>query len=103
MSGTAEARRLSRQEKEEQRKEHERDFPPATLFISHRPDSDYDPSGWYQGEDRVNPSTITAVYKRMAIPTPDGALSGNGKGPLPSLSGLSKYRGRSLERKIKWA
>ncbi len=103
MSGVAEARRLSRQEKEEQRKEHERDFPPTTLFISHRPDPDNDPSGWYQGEDCVNPSTITAVSKRMALPTPDGALSGNGKERLPSLSGPSKYRGRPLERKIKWA
>ncbi len=102
-SDAAEARRLSRQEKEEQRKEHERDFPPTTLFISQRPDPADDPSGWYQGEDCVNPSTITAVSKRMALPTPDGALSGNGKEPLPSLTGPSKYRGRPLERKIKLA
>ncbi len=91
--GATDTRRLSRQEKEEQRKEHARDFPPTTLFISHRPDPDDDPSGWYQGEGCVNPSTIMAVSKRMALPTPDGALSGNGKEPLPSLSGPSKYRG----------
>ncbi len=103
MSGAAEVRRLSRQEKDEQRKEHERDFPPTTLFISHRPDPGDDPSGWYQGEDCANPSTITAVSKRMALPTPDGALSGNGKEPLPSLSGPFKYRGRPLECKIEWA
>ncbi len=91
------------QEKEAQRKEHARDFPPTTLFISHRPDPDDDPSGWYQSEDCLNPSTITAVSKRMALPTPDGALSGNGKESLPSLSRPPKYRGWPLERKIKWA
>ncbi len=101
-SATA-TRRLSRHEKEEQRREHEQDFPPTNLFISHQPDPDEDPSGWYQGEDCVNPNTIIAVSKRMALPTPDGALSGNGKEPLPSLSGPTKYRGRPLERKIKWA
>ncbi len=93
VGSATEARQLSRQEKEERRKEHERDFPPITLFISHRPDPDDDPSCWYQGEDCLNPNTIIAVSKRMALPTPDGALSGNGKEPLPSLSGPSKYRG----------
>ncbi len=48
--GVPETRRLSRQEKEEQRKAHERDFPPTNLFISHQPDPDEDLSGWYQGE-----------------------------------------------------
>ncbi len=103
VDGATDTRRLGRQEKEAQRKELARDYPPTTLFVSHRPDPDDDPSGWYQGEDCVNHSTITAVSKRMVLPTPDGALSGNGKEPLPSLSGPSKYSGRVLERKIKWA
>ncbi len=77
--------------------------PPTTLYISHKPDPDDEPSGWYQSEDCVDPSTTTAVSKRMALPTPNGALSGNGAEPLPSLSGSSKYRGRPLERKLKWA
>ncbi len=45
-------------------------------YVSHKPDPDDEPTGWYQTVDCVDPSTIMAVSKRMALPTPDGALSG---------------------------
>ncbi len=94
---------LSRHEKEMLKREHAQEFPHTALYISHKPDADDGASGWYQSEDCVDPNNITAVSKRMVLPTPDGALSGNGSEPLLGLSVSSKYRGQTLEHQIRWA
>ncbi len=83
-------------------REHDCQFPPTELFITHKPDEDDDPAGWYQGEDCANPNVVAMASNKMALPTPDGALSGNGKEPLPGPGGRTRYRDRSLERRLKW-
>ena len=83
-------------------REHDCQFPPTELFITHKPDEDDDPAGWYQGEDCANPNVVTMASNKIALPTPDGALSRNGKEPLPGPSGRTRYRDRSLERRLKW-
>ena len=78
-------------------REHDCQFPPTELFITHKPVEDDDPAAWYQGEDCADPNGFAMASNKMALPTPDGDLSGNGNEPLPGPSGRTRYRDRSLE------
>ncbi len=84
-------------EEARQAREHDSQFPPTELFTAHKPAEDEDPAGWCQGEDCANPNVVPMASNKIALPTPDGTLSGNWNELLPGPSGQTCYRDCSLE------